>query len=86
MEPQTHSTQVHTATALGSVWWVLDALYRHGPSWQLVPPILIGFVGLIGASKGWLNDAQARRHAEDLHRARLAALRPGIEGLDPSRN
>lgn len=94
MEHTTHHTQLFAANAAGAGWWVFDALYRYGPSWQLVPPILIGLASVMGAVRSYQDGAQARRHADEKHRAELdrAAKRrrydplwdPGLEG--PGRN
>jgi hypothetical protein len=61
-------TSLFATNAAASGWWLVDLLVRHGPSWQIVPPILIGTASLLGAAKGYLNDRQARRHAEERHR------------------
>jgi hypothetical protein len=70
--PQT-TTFVGTATA--SAWWMVDALMRHGPGWQLMPPLLIGMASVIGATRGMLNDLAANRRADELHRIELARLK-----------
>jgi hypothetical protein len=62
------------ASALGAVSWTIGEIARHGPSWNLVPPILIGVASVLGAVRGLLNDAQARRHKDERHRAEMAAL------------
>lgn len=67
-----HQTGLFATSSLGSFWWVADVLYRHGPTWSVVPPILIGCASLIGAIRGYQNDRQARRHAEERHRAEMA--------------
>jgi len=61
-------TSIFATNVAASAWWVGDLLYRHGPSWQLVPPILIGAASLIGAIRGYANDRQARLHKDELHR------------------
>jgi hypothetical protein len=70
-----HQTGLFATSSLGSFWWVADVLYRHGPTWSVVPPVLIGTATLIGAIRGYLNDRQVRRHAEEKHRAEMAAGR-----------
>jgi hypothetical protein len=66
-------TSLFATSAAGAVWWTVDVLYRLGPSWSVVPPILIGAASLIGAIGGYQNDRQKRRHAEERHRAAMAA-------------
>lgn len=66
-------TNLFAANTLASIWWAADILYRHGPSWSILPPILIGITGLIGALRSYQNDRQQRRHKEDIHRAEMAA-------------
>lgn len=72
----------------GALWWIVDQLLRHGPSWELIPPILFGTAAVIGAVKNWLDGAQARRIALEEHRAKLGCLRRpptgplGIERLN----
>jgi hypothetical protein len=68
-----HQTNLFATSALGSFWWVADVLYRHGPTWSVVPPILIGTASLIGAIRGYQNERQSRRHAEERHRAAMSA-------------
>jgi len=61
------------ATNLGaSAWWAGDLFYRHGPSWQLVPPLLIAAASLVGALRGYANDRQARRHRDELHQIEVS--------------
>lgn len=66
-------TGIFATNALGSLWWVCDLLYRHGPSWSILPPTLIGFASVVGAIRGFLNDRQARRHREEEHQARMSS-------------
>lgn len=66
-----HQTGLFATSSLGSFWWVVDVLCRNGPSWSIVPPILIGTASLIGAIRSYQNDLQARRHAEERHRAEM---------------
>jgi hypothetical protein len=68
-------TGLFATNAAAAGWWVLDLLYRHGPSWELVPPILIGTASVIGAVKSWTDSAQQRRHREELHRLELEKRR-----------
>ena len=74
--------RVFAANAGGATLQFLSELLRHGPSWELVPSLLMGLASVIGATKIWLDSAQQRRHAEEEHRAKLGCLRrcpPGIE-------
>lgn len=68
-------TRLFAASSVAAAWDVLDTLWRHGPSWQLVPPLLLGVATLIGAVKAYQDGAQARRHAEERHQLELAALK-----------
>lgn len=68
------TTSLFATSAAGAGWWLLDQLYQHGPSWQLIPPLFIGAASLLGAVRSSLDGAQQRRHAEERHRAELAAL------------
>ena len=81
-----NQTNVFASSAAASLWWVGDLLYRHGPSWSVVPPLLLGVASVVGAVRGYQNDretrairaaneAQERRHKEEEHRARMAASR-----------
>jgi hypothetical protein len=67
-----HQTSLFATSAAGCCWWLVDQLVQHGPSWQLIPPLLIGSASLLGAVRSTLDGAQARRHAEERHRAALA--------------
>lgn len=66
--------RLFAANAAGSTWWVADAFWRYGPSWQLVPPIMLAIASLVGAVRTYQDGAQARRHAEERHRLEMAAL------------
>lgn len=65
-----HAAQPHAVVGIfgtsagGAIWWVMDELHRHGPSWSLVPPILLALASLVGA---------AHTFAEGRHRRRLEA-------------
>jgi hypothetical protein len=64
---------IYATSTVGSLWWAIDFLYRHGPSWEVMPPILVGAASLIGAVRAYLNDKQGRKHADERHRAEMAA-------------
>ncbi|HXS24433.1 MAG TPA: hypothetical protein VN719_09400 [Gemmatimonadales bacterium] len=86
-----HHGRIHALTATGSVWWVIDQVYRYGPSWSVVPPLFLAIAGLVGAVNGYLNDRQARRHREEEHRLKLKtadtfAGLPNWRPLDPHPN
>jgi len=77
-----------TALAGSSVGWAFQQLYLHGPSWELVAPILAALAALITAyasSRKTLatvlqereKHAQQLRHEEELHQARLAQINAG---------
>lgn len=70
-----NQTGLFATNALASSWWVVDLFYRHGPGWEMVPPILIGTASLLGAIKSYQNDRQARRHREERHRLELESQR-----------
>lgn len=79
------TTRLFSVICVGEVWQLAAELLRHGPSWESVPPLLLALAALIGAVRNYLDGAQARRHAEDEHRAKLGCLRrcpPGIERLN----
>ncbi len=82
MNNQLSQTRLFATSAAGSGWWFVDALYRHGPSWQLVPPLLLAVASLIGALNGFLNGRQARKHADELHRAEMARINPFVPKLE----
>ncbi len=68
----------HTTVAVGSVggsgWWVIQQLIEHGPSWQVIPPMLFGVAAVFGAVRSYQDGSQKRRHAEADHQARLRRL------------
>lgn len=74
-DASTNQTGLFATNALASSWWVVDLLYRHGPSWQIMPPLLLGAASLLGAVKSYQNDRQARRHTEERHRLELERMR-----------
>lgn len=77
--------RIFSAIAAGEVWQLVAAVLRNGPSWETVPPLLLAIAALIGAVRSYLDGAQARRFAEEEHRAKLGCLRftsPGMERLN----
>lgn len=90
--PPTHThhnpTGLFAANAAGALWWLGDQLLRHGPSWELIPPLLLATAALLGAVRSYLDGAQARRIALEEHHAKLGCLRrlpsgpPGLERLN----
>jgi len=66
--PHSH-TGLFGAISAGSLWQFLIGLRNHAPSWELVPPLLIGLVGLFGVVNTCLND----RHRRAVERIRLDA-------------
>jgi hypothetical protein len=64
----THSGVGYLLGSAGTaIWWILDQLWRHGPSWSLVPPLCFGVASLVGALRGYQND----RHRRAIESARL---------------
>lgn len=55
-----HHTTTAATSAGGSLWWIVDTLYRFGPGWALVPPLLFGSAALVSAYNAALNDAAER--------------------------
>lgn len=76
------ATKLFAANAAGSLWWFADQFLRHGPSWELVPPLGFALAAVIAAARNWLDGAQARRHAEEAHRLKLACLARCPTGLE----
>ena len=68
-----HPTTLFATSAASAGAWLLDSLYRYGPSWSLVPPILLALASVLGAVRSYQDGAQARRHADARLRAELAA-------------
>ncbi|AGA28394.1 hypothetical protein [Singulisphaera acidiphila] len=68
-------TGIFATNVAASGWWVCNAFYQHGPSWQMVPPILIGAASFVGALRGYANDRQARQHKDELHRLEVERRR-----------
>jgi hypothetical protein len=79
MDHTTHQTRLFAGNAAGAGWWLFDALYRYGPSWQLVPPILIALASVMGAVRSYQDGAQARRHAEEKHQEEIEQYRQRLE-------
>jgi hypothetical protein len=75
-----NQTGLFAANAAAAGWWVVNLVARHGPSWEAVPPILIGAASLIGAVKSWQNDQQLRRHREELHRLEIEKRKGNAAG------
>ena len=74
--PTSHALSVvHGSTAGGALWWIIDQLVKHGPSWSLVPPILMGSAACVGAYWSGKRSAQELRHQEDIHILNLEAER-----------
>jgi hypothetical protein len=82
------TTGLFATMNLAALWDLAATLSRHGPSWELVPPLVLAVAALIGAVRSYLDGAQARRIALDEHRAKLGCLRhlpsapPGMERLN----
>jgi|GEM_PF-5976595 len=71
--------------SLVSLWQVITELLKHGPSWELIPPILGGLIGLIGVCNIALNDREKRRQARAKFDAELtrAALDAAARWREP---
>jgi hypothetical protein len=67
MDHHHHNGPVFAANAAGAFWWFVDQLCRYGPSWSLVPPLLIAVASVIGATTNALNARQARRLEREKH-------------------
>lgn len=62
MENHSHGQFSLFATSSGaSVFWIFDQLWRNGPSWSLVPAIVVAVTGLVGALNAAANDRHKRR-------------------------
>ena len=77
----------HAASISASIWLFGQELLRHGPTWDLLPSILLASSTFVIAVRGYLDAAQARRHREEKHRAEIAKFVPmpfipGIEKLN----
>lgn len=76
---------IYGATAGGSVWCFLENLFavvQHGaPPWTVVPPLFLSFAALVGSVNAYRKGFQERRHAEEIHQAALAKLKPEAETL-----
>jgi hypothetical protein len=75
---------IYATSAASSLWWLVDFLCRHGPSWEVMPPILVGAASLIGAIRTYLNDKQGRKHADERHRAEMATRKEAIGKKAPT--
>lgn len=77
-----------TTGAGSGLWLTLEAIRQHGPSWPVVPPLLMGVSSLVMAvvamaksRREELAGKAEERRREELHRARMASLKPGVEPL-----
>lgn len=75
MDAHMTNCRLFAAATGASVWQFINELAAHGPSWSLVPPIVLSVATVIGAVKNYLDGAQARRHADERHRAEMEALK-----------
>ena len=82
-----HHHFVAATSVGGSFWWTVQQLAEHGPTWAVLPPLLFSVAAVVGSVRTAQNDAQARRHAEERHRAELSRTRATAAALrQPSRN
>lgn len=50
-----------TLYGVASGWWALGELWRHGPSWSVVPPLLIACASVITATDRFLTNRRKER-------------------------
>jgi len=59
-----HDHQINTHLfgwiSFGSLWSALVQFRALGPSWSVVPPLLVGLAGFVGAVNAALNDRHRR--------------------------
>ena len=72
-----HAGQLATSgvTASAGVTWLWQQWATYGPSWALIPPLLLSMSSVVGAVWSARKMAQDLRHREEVHQVRLAALR-----------
>ena len=73
----------HGTSFLASVALLWQAVLAHAPGWSLVPPLLLSAASLVGAFWSARKVAQDLRHADELHRVRLARARLGLPECEP---
>ncbi len=73
------TTGLFATMNVAALWDFMVELSRHGPSWELVPPLVLATAALIGAVRSYLDGAQARRIALEEHRAKLGCLRRPLD-------
>lgn len=88
--PSSQSLFASTAAATGgSITWLLTTILKHGPSWDLVPPLLFSAASLTGAVVAYkraqvetrvreLQAAQEMRHRDEIHALKMDAERRRI--------
>ena len=81
MHDHNPTTRIFAANAAGGVWWFGDQLLRNGPSWELVPPILLAVASLVGATRNYLDGRLQRRHADEEFRMRIEWAK--LKGFPP---
>jgi hypothetical protein len=73
---QTHHEIHITAMSFGGAFtWIGHQLWLHGPSWDVVPPLLFGAAAILGHVRGIVRDGAAARAAEQERTARRERIR-----------
>ncbi len=57
--------------SIGSFISFFQGLYAYGPSWAVLPPLIVGLAGLVGA----VNALREGEHRRDMERRRFDAER-----------
>jgi hypothetical protein len=68
---------------LAGLSWVAHGIYQGLPPWSLVPALVFAAIAGTRAINDHLDRRQARRHAEELHRARMRKPLPFAVGVEP---
>lgn len=68
--------------AVGSLAWAGHVLWEGLPPWSLVPALVFAGIAAVKAGNDHLDRRQRRRHAEELHQARLRDPLPFAIGFD----
>jgi hypothetical protein len=83
-----HSNQqlgMWATSTLTSIWLFLQELVNRGPSWNVVPPLVIACTGFLGALTNFLNERQRRKiEADKYERSLVIAPKAtlALEGLE----
>lgn len=66
-------TSIFATGGVGLLIWAANQTVTEGASWAQFAPTLIGIAAVIQAVCRYLNDRQARRHADERFVAEMAA-------------